>query len=211
MFETLTFLTNKLYKKNKDKILCLLFIIILGLIVYNFCKENKIIREGVENKEESSIELLKTEIKTEKDELITKEELGSDEKIKFSEFLTDERKGAIKQIAKKIKRRTLRELTQSEDKPQGTEDVAEAGEIIKNKILNDEDKISNFGFNRNLLSVLEFYIGFKIQFEHSGLDIDSVLDENIGGVAMGKGKNMLGNIKKKGSNFDKDSIGGFFS
>ena len=135
----------------------------------------------------------------------------ADEKIKFSEFLTDERKGAIKQIAKKIKRRTLRELTQSEDKPQGTEDVAEAGEIIKNKILNDEDKISNFGFNRNLLSVLEFYIGFKIQFEHSGLDIDSVLDENIGGVAMGKGKNMLGNIKKKGSNFDKDSIGGFFS
>ena len=101
MFKTLEFMINKLYKKNKDKILCLLFIIILGLIIYNFCKENKVIREGVENKEEDSIELLKTEIKTEKDELISKEELGSDEKIKFSEFLTDERKGAIKQIAKK--------------------------------------------------------------------------------------------------------------
>ena len=31
MFKSIGFLTNKLYKKNKEKILCLLFILILNL------------------------------------------------------------------------------------------------------------------------------------------------------------------------------------
>ena len=210
MFKTLEFLINKLYKKNKDKILCLLFIIILVLIIYNFCKENKVIREGVENKEKDSIELLKNKIKTEKDELISTEELGSDEKIKFSEFLTDERKGAIKQIAKKIKRLKVREFTKSEDKPQGTEDMGEVGEIYRNKLLNNEDKISNFGFDGGLLFWLDFYTEIKLHFKYLGLDIDSVLDENIGGAAVGQGTNMLGNMRKESNDDDKDSIGGFF-
>ena len=193
------FLVNKLYKKDKNKILYLILIIGLGFIIYNFCKENKVIKEGVENKDgtEDSIELLNTEIQTEKDKLISKEELGSDEKLKFSEFLTDERKGAIKQVVKKMKRLALRRITKSIDKPEGTEDLNEAGEIIKD-LFDYKDKISRFSFDKGYLSFLDFYIQYKLIYKHLGLDIDSILDESMASGAMGRGKNMLASVRSGG-------------
>ena len=85
--------------------------------------------------------------------------------------------------------------------------MGEVGEIYRNKLLNTEDKISNFGFDGGLIVWLDFYTELKLYFKYLGLDIDSVLDENIGGAAVGQGKNMLSNIR--GNDDNKDSIGGF--
>ena len=200
------FLINKLYKKDKNKILCLILIIGLVFIIYNFCKENKVIKEGAENKDgiEDSIELLNTEIQTEQDELISKKERGSDKKLKFSEFLTDERKGAIKQIVQKMKRVIVREYTRSIDKPQGTEDMGEAGEIIKSMFADHKGKISKFGFQDGPLNELKTYIHLKLLYKYLELDIDSVLDENMASSAMGRGKNMLSSLRRRGSGGGSD-------
>ena len=116
----------------------------------------------------------------------------------------------VLQIAKKIKRVTVREFTKSKDKPQGTEDMGEVGEIYRNNLLNNEDKISNFSFDKSILYYLELYTEIKLYFKYLGLDIDSVLDENTGGAAVEQGTNMLGNMRKEGNDDDKDGIGGFF-